>query len=126
MFSVSSPYALPIFLQLQSYIRQPHQTIIPLVTFLPDRLRDPNTNAVNLSNFRNVARVLHDNESVSIHFDIETSNVLTTRLIGWICLSHCRFPHIRCYTRLRDSHFSRFQLDDDAPRRRFRRRRPVP
>ncbi|KAK0219867.1 hypothetical protein IW262DRAFT_1460980 [Armillaria fumosa] len=66
VFSLTSPYALPIMSQVQSYIRQNRSSPIPLCTILPDRLRDPNTNAVNLSNFRNLSRILYENEMVAL------------------------------------------------------------
>ncbi|KAK0203898.1 hypothetical protein DFS33DRAFT_1384167 [Desarmillaria ectypa] len=66
VFSLASPYALSITSQVQSYIRQNRSSPIPLCTILPDRLRDPNTNAVNLSNFRNLSRILYDNEMVAL------------------------------------------------------------
>ncbi|KAG7448444.1 uncharacterized protein BT62DRAFT_706570 [Guyanagaster necrorhizus] len=66
MFSLTSPCALSIMSQVQSYIRQNRNSPIPLCTILPDRLRDPNTNAVNLSNFRNLSRILYENEMVAL------------------------------------------------------------
>ncbi|KAK0454142.1 uncharacterized protein EV420DRAFT_622496 [Desarmillaria tabescens] len=66
VFSLASPYALSIMSQVQSYIRQNRSSPTPLCTILPDRLRDPNTNAVNLSNFRNLSRILYDNEMVAL------------------------------------------------------------
>ncbi|ESK89403.1 hypothetical protein Moror_16178 [Moniliophthora roreri MCA 2997] len=65
VFSISAPFALPILGQLQNYLNARPGTV-QLVTFLPERLRDPNTNTVNQSNFRNLARVLFESLSVAV------------------------------------------------------------
>lgn len=38
----------------------------PLCTFLPDRLRETNTHAVNQANFRSLSRILFENQTVAI------------------------------------------------------------
>ncbi|EEB92115.1 hypothetical protein MPER_09425 [Moniliophthora perniciosa FA553] len=58
----TAPYALPILAQLQNYLNA-RPGAVQLVTFLPERLRDPNTNTVNQSNFRNLARLLFESLS---------------------------------------------------------------
>ncbi|KAK7027325.1 hypothetical protein VNI00_015288 [Paramarasmius palmivorus] len=65
VFSISAPYALPIFAQLQNYLNS-RQGSVQLVTFLPERLRDPNTNTVNQTNFRNLSRLLWDKQLVAV------------------------------------------------------------
>ncbi|KAJ3886218.1 hypothetical protein GG344DRAFT_57858 [Lentinula edodes] len=65
VFSVTSPHALPIFAQLQNYLRH-HSPSIPLTTFMPDRIRDSDQNAVNQSQFRSLSRLLWDGQLVAI------------------------------------------------------------
>ncbi|KAJ3739082.1 hypothetical protein DFH05DRAFT_1530753 [Lentinula detonsa] len=65
VFSVTSPHALPILPQLQTYMRH-RSPPIPLTTFVPDRIRDPDQNAVNQSQFRSLSRLLWDGQLVAI------------------------------------------------------------
>ncbi|KAF9023334.1 hypothetical protein BDZ89DRAFT_1115109 [Hymenopellis radicata] len=67
IFSVAPPYDLPILSQLQSYIQQPgRQPVIPICTFLPDRLRDPDQNTANVASFRHLSRVLFERRTVAL------------------------------------------------------------
>lgn len=53
---------------MQTWVKQRQQQqsqTLAMVTFMPDRLRDPNANAVNQTNFRNLSRVLWDAQAVS-------------------------------------------------------------
>ncbi|KAJ4469852.1 hypothetical protein J3R30DRAFT_3255980, partial [Lentinula aciculospora] len=65
VFSVTSPHALPILAQLQNYLTN-RSPPIPLTTFMPDRIRDPDQNAVNQSQFRSLSRLLWDGQLVAI------------------------------------------------------------
>ncbi|KAJ3757575.1 hypothetical protein EV361DRAFT_760335, partial [Lentinula raphanica] len=65
VFSVTSPHALPILAQLQIYLRR-RSPPIPLTTFVPDRIRDSDQNAVNQSQFRSLSRLLWDGQLVAI------------------------------------------------------------
>ncbi|KIK63347.1 hypothetical protein GYMLUDRAFT_241845 [Collybiopsis luxurians FD-317 M1] len=65
IFSVASPHALPILPQLQHYLRN-RSPRIPLTTFMPDRIRDPDQNAVNQSHFRSLSQLLWDGKLVVI------------------------------------------------------------
>ncbi|KAJ3732720.1 hypothetical protein DFJ43DRAFT_1154124 [Lentinula guzmanii] len=54
-----------IFGLLQTYMRH-RSPPIPLTTFVPDRIRDPDQNAVNQSQFRSLSRLLWDGQLVAI------------------------------------------------------------
>ncbi|KAJ7599129.1 hypothetical protein C8J56DRAFT_1158139 [Mycena floridula] len=50
---------------LAQYQQQSQQSL-PMVTFIPDRLRDPNAQQVNLAHFRNLSRVLWESRTVAM------------------------------------------------------------
>ncbi|KIY68487.1 hypothetical protein CYLTODRAFT_443291 [Cylindrobasidium torrendii FP15055 ss-10] len=66
IFSITPPYALPVLPQAQAFVRQAHPRPTAIATFLPDRQRDANANAANQSNFRNVAQILLENNSIAV------------------------------------------------------------
>ncbi|KIK67845.1 hypothetical protein GYMLUDRAFT_36628 [Collybiopsis luxurians FD-317 M1] len=65
LFSITVPHALPILSQLQGYMttRSPP---IPVTTFLPERIRDPDRNVINQTHFRSLSRMLWDSQLVAI------------------------------------------------------------
>lgn len=63
VFSITVPHALPILSQLRDYIKNRFPPI-PLTTFLPERLRDPDRNVVNQTHFHSLSRLLWDSQSV--------------------------------------------------------------
>ncbi|THU92247.1 hypothetical protein K435DRAFT_862640 [Dendrothele bispora CBS 962.96] len=68
MFTIAKPHALPILKQLQEFIKAAaaQGRPVPLSTFMPERLRDPNANTVNQSMFRSLSRVLWDDQNVAV------------------------------------------------------------
>ncbi|KAJ3785073.1 hypothetical protein GGU10DRAFT_293017 [Lentinula aff. detonsa] len=65
VFSITVPHALPILPQLQNYIKN-RRPPIPLTTFLPERLRDPNHNVINQTHFHSLSRLLWDGQLVAV------------------------------------------------------------
>ncbi|KAJ3891510.1 hypothetical protein GG344DRAFT_23735, partial [Lentinula edodes] len=65
VFSITAPHALPILSQLRDYIKNRFPPI-PLTTFLPERLRDPDRNVVNQTHFHSLSRLLWDSQSVAV------------------------------------------------------------
>ncbi|KAJ3798157.1 hypothetical protein GGU11DRAFT_821009, partial [Lentinula aff. detonsa] len=65
VFSITVPHALPILPQLQNYIKN-RLPPIPLTTFLPERLRDPNHNVINQTHFHSLSRLLWDGQLVAV------------------------------------------------------------
>ncbi|KAJ3722537.1 hypothetical protein C8R42DRAFT_720903 [Lentinula raphanica] len=65
VFSITFPHALPVLDQLQTYIRN-RSPPIPLTTFLPERLRDPDQNVVNQTHFHSLSRLLWDGQLVAV------------------------------------------------------------
>jgi len=61
-FVVHPTYDNPILRNVQAWTKR-HAP--PICTFLPDRLRDANDNAVNLAGFRSFSRILFENQMVS-------------------------------------------------------------
>ncbi|KIY44140.1 hypothetical protein FISHEDRAFT_8650, partial [Fistulina hepatica ATCC 64428] len=56
-------YELPVLRPVQEWVRR-HQP--PICTFMSDRLRDPNENAVNNTTFRSLSRLLYENQTVAL------------------------------------------------------------
>ncbi|KAH7876967.1 uncharacterized protein C8R40DRAFT_1168891 [Lentinula edodes] len=65
VFSITVPHALPILSQLRDYMKNRFPPI-PLTTFLPERLRDPDRNVVNQTHFHSLSRLLWDSQSVAV------------------------------------------------------------
>ncbi|KAE9410061.1 hypothetical protein BT96DRAFT_464668 [Gymnopus androsaceus JB14] len=65
IFSITAPHALPVLFQLKEYIKT-RSPPIPVATFLPERLRDPDQNVVNQTHFRSLSRLLWDSQLVAI------------------------------------------------------------
>jgi hypothetical protein len=67
--SISQQTSVPLIRlsQLHEWMAAYHRVrrTVPMVTFLPERLRDPNANVANQTNFRNLSRVLWDGQMVS-------------------------------------------------------------
>ncbi|KAF9076915.1 hypothetical protein BDP27DRAFT_1414050 [Rhodocollybia butyracea] len=65
LFSITVPRSLPILAQLHHYLKS-RSPPIPVATFLPERIRDPNLNVVNQTHFRSLSRLLWDSQLVAI------------------------------------------------------------
>ncbi|KAG6810214.1 hypothetical protein H0H92_012860 [Tricholoma furcatifolium] len=53
----------PVLRDLQAWVKRRNP---PLCTFMPDRHRDPNINAVNQTTFRSLSRILFENQTIAI------------------------------------------------------------
>ncbi|KAJ7432188.1 hypothetical protein B0H11DRAFT_2127342 [Mycena galericulata] len=62
-FFAQLAHGRPILREVRAWIRQ-HAP--PISTFMPDRLPDPDTNVVNLANFRSLSRMLFEYQIVAI------------------------------------------------------------
>ncbi|KAF9260347.1 hypothetical protein L218DRAFT_585526 [Marasmius fiardii PR-910] len=65
IFSITSPNAVPIYNQLQSYLSTQSNSV-SRATFLPERLRDPSANMANQHKFRTLSRYLWDRQLVAV------------------------------------------------------------
>ncbi|KAJ7109657.1 hypothetical protein C8R43DRAFT_936518 [Mycena crocata] len=62
-FFADLTHGRPILRDVRAWI---HQHTPPISTFMPDRLSDPDSNVVNLTNFRSLSRILFENQIVAI------------------------------------------------------------
>lgn len=94
-----------ILREVQAWVKQ---YTPPLCTFLPDRLRETNTHAVNQANFRSLSRILFENQTVNIvNFSLLTMTIdLSTtgshRSLGngclpWSWINHLSRPTFKCF-----------------------------
>ncbi|KAJ6583001.1 hypothetical protein DFH09DRAFT_978838, partial [Mycena vulgaris] len=62
-FFAQLAHGRPILREVRAWIQQ-HSP--PISTFMPDRLHDPDTNVVNMTNFRSLSRLLFEHQIVAI------------------------------------------------------------
>ncbi|KAF8903896.1 hypothetical protein CPB84DRAFT_1773650 [Gymnopilus junonius] len=64
-FFFSILHEQPVLREFQAWVRG-YLPPIPLCTFMPNRLRDPNINTVNQTNFRSLSRILFETQAVAV------------------------------------------------------------
>ena len=64
-FYVRVVHGRPVLRDIQAWVKECVPPL-PICTFMPNRLRDQNANAVNQTNFRSLSRILFENQAVCL------------------------------------------------------------
>ena len=64
-FYVRVVHERPVLRDVQAWVKECVPPM-PICTFMPNRLRDQNDNAVNQANFRSLSRILFENQAVCL------------------------------------------------------------
>ncbi|KAF8155492.1 hypothetical protein B0H34DRAFT_497115 [Crassisporium funariophilum] len=64
-FYVRVAHERPVLREFQAWVKDCNPPP-PLCTFMPNRLREPNINTVNQTNFRSLSRILFENQTIAI------------------------------------------------------------
>lgn len=75
----------PVLRDLQAWVKECVPPL-PICTFMPNRLREQNANAVNQTNFRSLSRILFENQAVCLL----NLSILLSRIHIFTLLGCCR------------------------------------
>jgi hypothetical protein len=64
-FYVRVAHERPVLRDIQVWVKE-YVPSLPICTFMPNRLREQNANAVNQTNFRSLSRILFENQAVCL------------------------------------------------------------